>query len=65
MNPRDMTTGEAEAWRAGWRAACEAMAERLYQRGKEWAKDGFPRDAEALWQASDDARAMQPPERPE
>ncbi len=60
----DMTTAEAEAWADGWRAACRAMADALSAQAKVCADDGFPRDAEALWQARDAVRNLTPPAPP-
>lgn len=52
----EMTTGEADAWRAGWRAAREAAMElaRAYLLRSPPAIDAF----------ADRLSSMQPPERP-
>jgi hypothetical protein len=55
----DMTTGEADAWRAGWRAAQEAAA-RAVEARSEAGEDVTPYGLQFL---ADDIRAMQPPER--
>jgi hypothetical protein len=61
MNPREMTTGEAEAFRRGWEAAREAAAK--VAEAEEWRlARAEERDAE--WSActiKDAIRAMEPP----
>jgi hypothetical protein len=53
-----MTTGEADAWRAGWRAAVEAAAKALHQR----ADDPASLNSDGLRLAAHVVEAMQPPE---
>jgi len=78
MNPGEMTTGEAEAWRAGWRAAQEAATMAVFMiqtEAAEYDADGPESDVIGRWRAQGEAdaasrvhaaiRALQPPERPE
>jgi hypothetical protein len=60
MNPREMTTGEAEAWRQGWLAAQKAAAAAVKREGERWAWSA----AEYAEAAAAVIDAMQPPERP-
>lgn len=57
----DMTTGEAEAWRAGWRAAREAAFRNLKAQQDEYAQDGFRSDVELVRMIRDAIRFMEPP----
>jgi hypothetical protein len=61
----NLTTGEAEAWRAGWRAAIEAAAQRIEP--KPWWNAATREQQQRIADREERAaaiRAMQPPERP-
>lgn len=62
MDQRDLTTGEAAAWRAGWAAAREAMAAKCKQFAKDYAAEGHADTYVLLWEyMAQTARAMEPP----
>ena len=61
MNLREMTTGEAEAFRAGWEAAINRLHGVLAELKAEYREDGFPRDAETIANIMDTVRATRPP----
>ena len=56
-----MTTGEAEAWRAGWRAAREEAAKRLAREVYEWRIQDMAEVADSLSYAVADIRELDPP----
>lgn len=58
-DPREMTTGEADAWRAGWEAAREAFVAWLLADAEDWR--GFTEEVNALERATAAIRAMEPP----
>jgi hypothetical protein len=60
MNP-EYTTGEAEAWREGWRAAGQKFAKALLAQAEHWAEKGFSADADMLNRAAHTVLTMQPP----
>jgi hypothetical protein len=63
MTDHDMTTGEAEAWRAGWRAAQEAATQVAEAQAPPigWHEGHFARQ-EVCEEIAAAIRAMQPPE---
>jgi hypothetical protein len=60
MNP-EYTTGEAEAWREGWRAAGQKFAKALFAEGEYWEEKGFWADANTMYRAVQTVLTMQPP----
>ena len=64
-DPRDMTTGEAEAWRLGWEAARDAACAVIQRRSDANAVSTVSRDASSNHIEAEDIlaaiRAMQPP----
>jgi hypothetical protein len=56
-----MTLAEAEAWRAGWRAAQDAAASRLAGRSSNFLERGLYPFAELMRGVGTEIRAMEPP----
>ena len=61
----EYTTGEAEAWREGFKAAQEAAAKHVAKLSLWFRECEMENISDSLDDVKDAIRAMQPPERPE
>lgn len=59
MDRKELTTGEAEAWRAGWEAAQHSIRAVILELAAE--ARGFTEEEHAYEHAAKTIRAMEPP----